>query len=105
MEQNMIKKFENQLRMKLSQKGTAHQGDECQLYKAFKYFDLDDSGTVDKTEFRKALEKMGMWMENRQQLDFLFAYYDVDRSGQLDYDEFAAVIFQKKALGFNPPRS
>jgi len=35
------------------------------LFKAFKYFDLNDNGTVDREEFAKALEKIGLGIDNQ----------------------------------------
>jgi len=52
------------LKEKVAHKGTAHQGEEVVLHKAFKYFDLNDNGTVDIHEFMKALEKVGVWIDN-----------------------------------------
>ena len=84
--------FENELRQKLSQKSTAHISDETVLLKAFKYFDLDNSESVDLDEWRKALEKIGVVMPSPQVTEELFRYYDTDRSGALDYKEFSAII-------------
>ena len=84
--------FENELRQKLSQKSTAHISDETVLVRAFKYFDLDNSESVDLDEWKKALEKIGMVLPSPSVCDQLFHYYDTDKSGALDYKEFAAII-------------
>lgn len=73
--------------------------------KAFKYFDLDNNGkivifvintlilgTCEPDEFSKALEKLGVVIPSKKDLDNLFKYYDTDSSGALDYKEFSAVI-------------
>jgi len=54
------------LRYKLSQKATPHQGEEQILLRSFKYFDLNNSGTVDQEEFLKAIEKIGIQIFNKQ---------------------------------------
>ena len=84
--------FENELRQKLSQKSTAHISDETVLIRAFKYFDLDNSETVDLDEWQKALQKIGMVLPSPASCEELFRYYDTDKSGALDYKEFSAII-------------
>jgi Ca2+-binding EF-hand superfamily protein len=90
---NYRAQFENELREKLTQKSTAHMSEETVLLRAFKYFDLDNSGCVSLNEWVKAIEKIGVVVENPQLLEQLFRIYDTDRSGELDYQEFAASIF------------
>lgn len=85
--------FESELRLKIQQKATAHVSEETVMLRAFKYFDLDNSGNVSLEEWVKAIEKTGVMVENRQQLEQLFSYYDKDQSGELDYKEFVSAIF------------
>jgi Ca2+-binding EF-hand superfamily protein len=87
------RKFENELRAKLQQKATPRLGEETILLKAFRFFDLDNSNTVNCEEFVKAIEKIGIIVENTQILQQIFQHYDTDRSGTLDYREFVAAIF------------
>lgn len=63
--------FEKELRYKLSQKATPHQGEENILLKSFKYFDLNNSGAVDREEFLKTVEKIGIQIFNKQVQIFL----------------------------------
>lgn len=49
-------------------------------------------GTCEPEEFAKALEKLGVVIPTKRDLDALFKYYDTDNSGSLDYKEFSAVI-------------
>jgi len=65
--------------------------------KAFKYFDLNDNGTVEPDEFAKAIEKIGIQIPTQQDLTMLFGVYDLDRSGTLDYKEFSAAVFGRPA--------
>jgi Ca2+-binding EF-hand superfamily protein len=46
--------------------------------KAFRYFDLDNSGKVDRNEFKKVIEKIGIQIFNAQDFDEIFNYYDAD---------------------------
>jgi Ca2+-binding EF-hand superfamily protein len=65
------------------------------LTKAFKYFDLNNSGTVEPDEFAKAIEKIGIMIPTKQDLDTLFNLYDTDRSGGLSYKEFSAALYTR----------
>jgi len=85
--------FERELKNKLSEKTRGAQSEEQVLLKSFKYFDLNDNGVVEPDEFAKAIEKIGIQIPTRQDLEMLFSIYDVDQSGGLDYKEFSAAVF------------
>jgi Ca2+-binding EF-hand superfamily protein len=91
--------FERELKNKLSQKATMNQSEETVLQKSFKYFDLNNNGTVEPEEFAKAIEKIGITIPTQQDLNALFSIYDADRSGALDYKEFGSMLFNKPAGG------
>lgn len=42
------------------------QNEETVLLKSFKYFDLNNNGTVEPEEFAKAVEKIGIMIPTRQ---------------------------------------
>jgi len=54
------------LKNKLSEKTRGAQSEEQVLLKAFKYFDLNDNGTVEPDEFAKAIEKIGIQIPTKQ---------------------------------------
>lgn len=56
---------------------------------------MNNSGTVDPEEFAKAIEKIGIMIPTKQDLDMLFGLYDVDKSGDLSYKEFSAALFDR----------
>ena len=85
--------FEKELRNKLSLKSDGKHSEETILVKAFKYFDLDNSGECDKEEWVKALNKIGVTGFNDQKLLDLFVIYDQNKSGGIDYKEFTKCIF------------
>lgn len=58
--------FEKTLKQKLAQKATGNANEETVLLKAFKYFDLNNNGTVEPDEFAKAVEKIGIMIPTRQ---------------------------------------
>jgi len=49
----------------LSQKAGGNQSEEQVLLKCFKYFDLNNNGTVEPEEFAKAIEKIGIIIPTR----------------------------------------
>jgi len=73
--QSIYFSFEKELRYKLGQKATPHQGEENILLKSFKYFDLNNSGTVDREEFLKTVEKIGIQIFNKQVTKNFFFYF------------------------------
>jgi len=91
--------FEKELIKKLSQKASGHQSEEQVLVRSFKYFDLNNNGTIEPDEFAKAIEKIGIMIPTKQDLDALFSLYDLDNSGSLDYKEFAGKILNKDIAG------
>ena len=58
--------FEKTLKAKLSQKATGLASEESVLLKAFKYFDLNNNGSVEPDEFAKAVEKIGIMIPTKQ---------------------------------------
>lgn len=62
----MLFSFEKTLKQKLAQKASGNSNEEAVLLKAFKYFDLNNNGTVEPDEFAKAVEKIGIMIPTRQ---------------------------------------
>lgn len=58
--------FEKELKNKLAQKTQGAQSEESVMKKAFKYFDLNDNGTVEPDEFAKAIEKIGIQIPTKK---------------------------------------
>jgi calmodulin len=54
----------------------------------FARFDVDGSGTVDESEFRRILEALGEDPSN-EVLSLEFAVIDSDSDGVVEFDEFA----------------
>jgi len=63
---SVVCSFEKELLKKLSQKSSGVQSEEAVLMKCFKYFDLNNNGTVEPEEFAKAIEKIGIMIPTRQ---------------------------------------
>ena len=83
--------FEKGLKQKLAQKASGATNEETVLLKAFKYFDLNNNGTVEPDEFAKAVEKIGIMIPTRQ--------VSVDKSGFAFFNShFFFVFFASKWL-------
>lgn len=68
--------------------------------RVFKHFDLDGYGTIEFSEFKKALETIGCLFKDYE-LEAIFRKYDKDNNRKLDYEEFAN-WFAIKGSGNNP---
>ena len=58
---------------------------------AFKRFDADGDGSIDKREMTQALSSNGMDF-TAQEVDAIFAAGDINRDGTVDYEEFIALM-------------
>jgi hypothetical protein len=83
----------------LSLKTSKFQSEETIILKAFKYFDLDNSGECDKDEFTKALQKIGISGLSPENIEELFTAYDENGNGSLDYKEFVNTLFGNDTSG------
>lgn len=62
---NNFFRFEANLKQKLQQKSNSQTSEEQVLLKAFKFFDTNNSGTLDAAEFAKAIEKIGIMIPTK----------------------------------------
>ena len=61
------------------------------LQRQFKIMDDDNSKSLDKSEFNKAMQDFALGFTPRQCGD-LFDYFDVDNGGTISYDEFLRAV-------------
>jgi len=61
------------------------------MWKAFKYVDLDNSGTLDEHEIKRALKMWNVSVDDSK-LEELMAACDHDGDGQVDYKEFVDAL-------------
>ena len=87
--------FEKELKNKLALKSTGKQSEESLIIKAFKYFDLDNSGECSIDEFTKAVAKLGVTGFDSKALNDIFNTYDTNKNGELDYKEFACSLYNE----------
>jgi calcium-dependent protein kinase len=59
-----------------------------QLIQAFKYFDIDDSGYIDKSDIQNAALRSGKKFVNENDIDNMMKEVKVDNKGKISLDEF-----------------
>lgn len=63
------------------------------IKEAFRMFDADESGYIDKKEFRKLIQSLGIEM-NVKKIDELMRNVDKDGSGSIDIEEFTVMMLK-----------
>ena len=91
-------KFINELKSKLNQKCYGNTSEETVLVRAFKYFDLDNTGLSDMDMFLKTVKKIGITSLNDEELSEIFCLFDRKNVGEIDYREFVSELFDNKSL-------
>ena len=94
----------------MSQKCPATQEESQFLTKTFKFFDIQNQGSVTKDQFGRAITKIGVVLADgmvsrslinkictncgslEQDLDMIFEYYDRSGDGRIDYKEFSQIL-------------
>ncbi len=61
------------------------------IQEAFRMFDTDNSGEIDKKEFRKLVKSLGLELNNRK-INELMKKIDTNNSGQIDMEEFTRMM-------------
>jgi len=62
------------------------------LVQAFRMFDRNGDGVIDKQELRQALTSLGYSKLTNAEVDELFAEADTDHSGTIDFNELVRVM-------------
>ena len=89
--------FERDLKAKLAIKSSGNIEENILLLKAFKFYDTNDLGKVDKDAFAQALSKLGFYGYTDTDLDKLFLIYS-NNEQYLDYQKFADTLFNNTPL-------
>ena len=66
------------------------------MRKAFKYVDLDNSGTVDRSELERALQLWNVPM-TKTHIDVFWEKCDEDKTGEISYAEFVNMLARDTA--------
>ena len=97
-------KFIKDLKNKLNQKAYGNITEETVLVKAFKYFDLDNTGKSDVECFLKTINKIGVTSFDDDEIKEMFYLYDTENTGEIDYKELASDLFSNKSLTKKPKK-
>ena len=90
--------FERELKKKLAMKASGYTTEENILLRAFKYFDLDNSGFCNEKEFIQTIQKIGITGFSDENLSELFKDYDIDKNGKISYKEFVGILFNNQSV-------
>mmetsp|Transcript_29497 Transcript_29497/g.39253 ORF Transcript_29497/g.39253 Transcript_29497/m.39253 type:complete len:108 (-) Transcript_29497:2739-3062(-) len=90
--QAQLKVFEKDLKTKLSQKCPATQEEGAFLTKTFKFFDIQNKGSVTQDQFARAIQKVGVVLPDSMDIGMIFSYYDRSGDGRIDYKEFSNIL-------------
>ena len=66
--------------------------DIVKLRKAFDQFDSDNAGTIDLSEFRAELNKLGTYTD--EEIEKIFSSVDLNKDGSINYTEFLAATLE-----------
>jgi Ca2+-binding EF-hand superfamily protein len=91
-------KFIKELKSKLNQKCYGNTSEETVLIRAFKYFDLDNTGFSDIDSFLNTVRKIGITSLNDEEIAEIFSSFDEEKKGEIDYREFVSELFGNKSL-------
>ena len=91
-------KFIKELKNKLNQKCYGNTSEETVLARAFKYFDLDNTGLSDTDTFLKTVKKIGITSFDDDEIIEIFSSFDTNKQGVIDYREFVSELFSNKSL-------
>ena len=63
------------------------------LNKTFKFFDIQNKGSITCDQFKRSIEKLGVVMpDDEKDFDLIFKYYDRSNDGRIDYKELTKIL-------------
>ena len=90
--------FIKELKNKLSQKSYGSTIEEIVLLRAFKYFDLKNTGLCTKEVFTRTMLKIGITSLTEDEISQLFSLFNPNKNGLLDYKEFVSNLYSNKSI-------
>lgn len=63
------------------------------LNKTFKFFDIQNKGSITCDQFKRSIEKIGVVMpDDERDFELIFKYYDKSNDGRIDYKELSKIF-------------
>lgn len=88
LQRTITKNIENMEQAILAQKSSNLSAEQIKDFQeAFKYFDKDKDGKLNKLDFKATCNSLGEDIPE-QELDRVFANYDTDKDGSIEFEEF-----------------
>ena len=87
-----------ELKSKLSQKSFGSTIEEIVLLRAFKYFDLKNTGLCNKEVFTRTMLKIGITGLTADEISQLYSQFNPNSQGLLDYKEFVSNLYANKSI-------
>ena len=87
--------FEYEIHRKLSMRAKCSTSEMSMINNAFKFYDINNTGTVGKAEWVKVFGRIGLNGFSEKDLLFLFDIYDINQSGKINYKNFTAYLYDQ----------
>ena len=90
---NLISIFQDELHKKLSLKARTTTSEMNLLLSAFKYYDVDENGTIRKENWPKAFNRIGLSGFSESDFKELFDMFDPYKTGIINYRSFTEYMY------------
>jgi len=88
----LLSRVRHIFREKVRQKTVNTKSEVENLRLVFKHYDLANSGAVNYSQFKQALQRFGIYLDEAT-LSALFDEFDTERNGRIDYLHFAVTLY------------
>ena len=90
---NLITIFQDELHKKLSLKARTTTSEMNLLFNAFKFYDIDDNGTIKRENWSRVFNRIGLNIFSEPELNEIFNIFDTNSTGVINYRNFIQNIF------------
>ena len=94
--EDLKKVFENELKTKISERAKHPLVEYKTLLNCFKYYDINNTGEIDKTNWIKGILKTGLTTFNEDDLAPLYNEYATNYSDKIDYKDFCNYLYGRE---------
>ena len=94
--EDLKKLFEYELKTKVSERAKHPLEEYKTLLNCFKYYDINNTGEIDKTNWIKGILKTGLTGFNEDDLVPLYNEYSTNYSDKIDYKDFCNYLYGRE---------